>query len=126
MDDYNILLVRKDAKKGEYSTIEDAIAAINTAGDASSSNRYLIKVGVGAFEENLLNVPSWVTILGESNQSTEIKTAGDHDCFILNTQTHIFNLRINMLARPTRKAIYVLDSQTGIVTGKLYVFEYLK
>jgi hypothetical protein len=76
---YNVLLVRKNPSVGEYATINDAISAI---GVSSSSNRYVIQVGVGTFTESYIDLSSkpYVSIVGTSIESTIIEpNASNHD-----------------------------------------------
>ncbi len=65
----NILQVKSNPGDGEFATIEAALATIVSSSD---SNRYLINVGVGTFNENPLNVPPYVSIRGASIQTTII------------------------------------------------------
>ncbi len=65
----NILQVKKNPGMNEFLSIEAAIASISSS---NASNRYLINVGVGLFNENPLILPPYVSIRGGSIQTTLI------------------------------------------------------
>jgi len=75
----NVLYVEKVPILGQFATVEAALASITTN---SSLNRFLIKVGVGDFPENQLNMKSYVSVIGSSIQETIIRPAGNHDLFV--------------------------------------------
>lgn len=77
----NILIVNKNPIQGQYLTIESAINAIVAP---SSTNRWLILVGVGQFAENTLVLPSYTSIVGASIQETQV--------FPLTITQHMFEL----------------------------------
>jgi hypothetical protein len=74
----NILEVSKYPQAGQFATIEDALNSITTN---SSTNPFIIKVGVGIFLENQLNVKPYVSIVGTSIQSTIVKPIGNNNLF---------------------------------------------
>ena len=59
----NIVKVNKNnpTVEGEFSSIVSAIASIT---DSSSTNQYLIKVGPGIYNEPLLTLPDFVSLMG--------------------------------------------------------------
>jgi len=75
----NVLCVEKVPTSGQFPSVESALAFITTN---SATNRFLIKVGVGIFLENQLNMKSYVSVIGASIQETIIEPAGDYDLFV--------------------------------------------
>lgn len=72
----NVLLVRKNPAQGQYATIEEANDAITTNSD---TNRFLVDIGVGIFEENELMAKAYVSYKGASIQETIITPSGSHN-----------------------------------------------
>lgn len=76
---------------GDYTTITQAISAINTAGDAASDNPYVIIVMAGTYDEDV-TLPNYVSLKGQGWKATTIDgriTVGDgsyiQDLFIYPT-----------------------------------------
>ncbi len=63
----NLIVVQKNPRAGEFLTIEEALASIT---DASSTNPYCVVVGPGIYTENVLNIPAYVSVRGESILTT--------------------------------------------------------
>jgi pectin methylesterase-like acyl-CoA thioesterase len=72
---------------GDFTTIYDAIASIT---DASADNTYGILVGPGVYVEQQLNVPSYVSVVGSSINSTIVEPSGlTHHVFSLSKMTEL-------------------------------------
>ncbi len=66
----NVITVDRNGG-GDYTTINQAITAINNAGDASYSNPYIIWIMAGIYDEDV-NVPSYVSLKGQGFPTTRI------------------------------------------------------
>jgi hypothetical protein len=66
----NKLIVQKDPGEEQFLTIQ---GAINSISDANEDNRYLVSVGPGIYEENIIMKP-FVDVIGTSNHSTIIRS----------------------------------------------------
>jgi len=91
----NVKMVKKNPGTGEYSTIASAIAAINSAGDVSATNRYVIYIGPGVYSESLLTVPSYVYLVGKHIAATIIEpNASNHNVINLSSNSGLVNLTV--------------------------------
>lgn len=68
VNDENTVYVRKQG--GDFLTIKEAVESITTA---SSSNVYVVKVGGGVYQEQPIQMKSYVSVVGESSVSTIIE-----------------------------------------------------
>lgn len=75
----NVLKVRKNPGKFEFSSVKTAIDSIS---GNSSSNRYLIDVGPGTFNEDPFTMKPWVAIVADSWQSTTLSATNANANFI--------------------------------------------
>lgn len=81
------VIVQKDPVTGQFASIEEAIASIT---DASASKPYCISVGPGIYNENTLVVPQYVSIKGESINTTIVSpNIPNQQLFIMNTRTEL-------------------------------------
>ena len=88
--DSNIITVAE--KGGDYESIKDALDSI---ADASSTNRYVIQIGPGIFEEAQLQMKEYVTIQGQSKTQVVVDADNDNDDFIIGiANSSIINLNI--------------------------------
>ncbi len=64
----NVIVVAKSG--GDFTSVA---AALNSIGDASENNRYLVRVAPGIYEEdNLVEIPSYVHLQGDGPRTTII------------------------------------------------------
>jgi hypothetical protein len=112
----NVLYVEKVPIAGQYGTVEAALAAITTN---SPTNQFIIKIGVGIFTENVLNVKPYVSIIGSSIQETIIKPAGNHHIFVVTgIMTELLFMSLQS-TQPGYAAIFCDDSGDYFQVHKL-------
>jgi len=71
----NLVNVKKNPGTGEFPTIKDAIDSITTS---SETNRYVIQVGPGIYDEvNPLVIPTYVSVVGSSINTTTVRPTDD-------------------------------------------------
>lgn len=88
----NVLYVKKNPGVGEYSSINTAMAAILTN---TPTNQFVIEVGPGEFTESLITVKDYVSIKGESIETTTIiPDTSNHHVFSMGLETEISFLTI--------------------------------
>jgi pectin methylesterase-like acyl-CoA thioesterase len=81
------VIVQKDPTPDQYSTIEAALASIT---DATIDKQYCVFVGPGVYTENTLNVPAYVSIKGDSINTTIVSPAvPNQNLFVMNTYVEI-------------------------------------
>jgi hypothetical protein len=78
-------------KGGDFSSIASGVAA---AVSPSADRRYVILVEPGIYNEPLINVPSYVSIVGRDEFSISIRPTGNHGVFNLNQNTLLSFLQI--------------------------------
>ncbi len=118
----NYVRVKKDPGQGEFLTIESAIASIS---GATVTNPYIIKVGPGEFTENELTVPAYVSVEGESIQSTIVKVASATEhLFILNTGCELSFMNLVGLNGSGKAAIKIDDAGDFVQTHKLSIYDF--
>jgi YD repeat-containing protein len=79
-------------KPGDFGSVAAAAATILNSAD---ENRYVIYVGPGRFLEPIINLPAYVSVVGESIQSTIIEPDTNlHDVFVLNEGCEISFLTV--------------------------------
>lgn len=89
----NTLTVKKNPGYGEYGTLLSAFQAIDSFGDASEDNRYLVVVTNGVYSEPELIVPDFVTVRGDAVYNCIIEAdSPDHDVMILGSQCELNRL----------------------------------
>ncbi|MFH1896313.1 MAG: MerR family DNA-binding transcriptional regulator, partial [bacterium] len=66
----NVITVDRNSG-GDYTTIATAVAAINTLGDASAANPYVIWVMAGTYDEDV-TLPDYVSLKGQGWRQTQI------------------------------------------------------
>lgn len=71
----NVVVVNKSPGPDQFSTIQ---AAIDSITDASATNRYLVKVGPGIFQESIVMKP-FVDVQGSTTNTTIIEAANTSD-----------------------------------------------
>jgi pectin methylesterase-like acyl-CoA thioesterase len=82
-----LVQVQKDPGTGEFLTIESALASIT---DASASKPYCVLVGPGIYDENVLNVPAYVSVKGSSINTTVVRPVIPNQyLFVLGNNTEI-------------------------------------
>ena len=114
--DTNIVVVAK--KGGDFKTLADAIAYIVTLGDAAEDNKYLINVGPGTFVEPLLQVPSFVYIVGWQQDMTVIQPDADtHHVFQLSNRSGLMFITIAN-AGANQSGVYLEDIGDWITIHK--------
>lgn len=78
--DLKIITVAK--RGGDFASVQ---AAVDSIIDSSDTNRYVVSVGPGLFIENQINLPEYVSVKGESIQTTLIQPADETaDLFVMN------------------------------------------
>lgn len=83
----NILKVKKNPGTGEFSSIAAAIATITTS---SETNKYLVEVGPGIYEEPEITIPPYVSITGSTINITTVKPIDeDQHLFIMGARTEV-------------------------------------
>jgi hypothetical protein len=85
--DPRIITVAK--KGGDFSSVSASVAYIT---DSSENNRYIIKVGPGAFTENEIDLSNkpYVSVIGSDIQATEIFASGsNHNIFKLGNTSEV-------------------------------------
>lgn len=118
------------AKKGaDFTSIKAAMASIL---DASSSNRYIIKVSTGVFTEDTIQMKPYVYIRGESGASTIISTdATSKHLFLGAPNSAIQDATLTGCTDSGKYAVYfdnniaaggleILNCRTGNVYGIVY------
>lgn len=105
--DQNVIIVAK--KGGDFSSIKLAIDSIS---DASSTNRYVVKVGPGVYEEDTITLKEYVNIEGYGVGTKIIPTTSvDHHILIGSIFSHVSNILLGG-ARNGYCAVY-FDSVSG-------------
>lgn len=118
----NLVRVKKNPGAGEFLTIQSAIASIS---GASALNPYVIKVGPGEFIENQLTVPAYVSVEGESIQTTVVKTATTtQHLFVLNTGCELSFMSLYGSMGANKAAIYVEDGGDFTQLHKLSIYDF--
>lgn len=84
VSDENTIYVRKQG--GDFLTIKEAVDSITTA---SSSNAYVIKVGGGVYQEEQIQMKSYVSVVGESSVSTIIEAIDPESTLIIGADQSI-------------------------------------
>lgn len=84
VSDENTIYVRKQG--GDFLTIKEAVDSITTA---SSSNAYVIKVGGGVYQEQQIQMKSYVSVVGESSVSTIIEAIDSDSTLIIGADQSI-------------------------------------
>jgi hypothetical protein len=85
--DANIIRVSKQG--GDFSSVKAAIESIT---DATSTNKYIVKVGVGIFIEDTIQLKQYVSIVGEDYINTIIEVDDiNKDLIIAAPNSSIFN-----------------------------------
>jgi hypothetical protein len=84
VNDENTVYVRKQG--GDFLTIKEAVESITTA---SSSNVYVVKVGGGVYEEEQIQMKSYVSVVGESSVSTIIQASNPNSTLIVGADQSI-------------------------------------
>jgi hypothetical protein len=84
ISDENTIYVRKQG--GDFLTIKEAVDSITTA---SSSNTYVVKVGGGVYQEQPIQMKSYVSVVGESSVSTIIEAIDPNSTLIIGADQSI-------------------------------------
>ena len=84
VSDENTVYVRKQG--GDFLTIKEAVESITTA---SSSNVYVVKVGGGVYQEDPIQMKSYVSVVGESSVSTIIEAKDPESTLIIGADQSI-------------------------------------
>lgn len=92
---------------GDYTTIADAVDAINTFGDASDGNRYLINLMPGTYTEDIV-MPDFVAIMGAGFNVTTI--AGT-------VEIGSGDMLTNVLVYPQGTQLVAIDAHPDISTS---------
>jgi hypothetical protein len=79
--DRNIVTVRKYG--GDFTSVSAACDYIKNSLSPSSTNRYLVQVGPGVFNEPIINPPSYCSVTGSTIQPTVIVPDGNHHAFYI-------------------------------------------
>lgn len=83
---------RSPSETGDFTSISVAAASIT---DADENNRYVISVGPGLFVENTITLPPYVSVIGESIQSTIVEAStSSQDVFVVDVGCEISFLTI--------------------------------
>lgn len=114
----NLLIVRKNPLSGQFSSVYDAIKSIS---DASSTNRYTIKIESGIYAEKELEVPSYVYINGENLGGTIIVPDGEHHIFIMSNMTSLSDLTISGRNISGKAAVKIDNCGNFIVLSNLFI-----
>ncbi len=96
---------------GDYTTITDAINAINTAGDNTLSAPYIIELMTGIYTEDI-TLPDYTSIIGRSIQSTTIDGT-----VTVNSGCHVENMLIYPTGTQTVALVADPDTSTSYLTN---------
>jgi len=113
----NTKYVSKTPISGQFSSIESAINSC-IASSPSSDNQFLIIVMAGEYIENVLNVPSYVRITGQNQESTIISPVGDHNIFNL---TSFSSLNFMSLKNSTQCGVSIIDANNFTLMHKVTI-----
>lgn len=110
------LTVKKNPGAGQFSSVK---AAVDSISDASITKPYQINIGPGIYEEDTINVPSYVHLRGERG-ATIIKAADPtQDIFVINSNCSVAQLRVEGATGPNaaafRRTAGVTESFINIV-----------
>lgn len=118
----NIVKVKLNPSTGEFSSIAAAAASIL---DSSATNPYVIKVGPGEYTEPVINLPAYVSVEGESIQSTIIlPSTNTQHLFVLNTGCELSFMSMVGLLGAGKAAIYIVDVGDFTQTHKLSIYDF--
>ena len=118
----NIVRVKKNPGLGEFLTIESALASIV---GATATNPFVVKVAAGEYVENELTVPAYVSVEGESIQSTIVKVNSSiQHAFILNTACELSFMSIQGVNGAGKAAIYIANAGDFTQTHKLSIYDF--
>jgi pectin methylesterase-like acyl-CoA thioesterase len=99
--DRNIITVSKVG--GDFKSVKSAIDSIT---DASATNKYIVKVGPGIFEESTITLKQHVTILGENYITSIIQAVNpDSDLIIAVPNANIFNVMLTGATATNRSLV---------------------
>lgn len=83
----NVLLVQKEPRVGQYTTIKQAVESIV---DAGPEKHYMIRVAPGIYEEEEIVLPAYTSVCGAAINATIIKPlVADQHVFIMDTMTEL-------------------------------------
>jgi hypothetical protein len=118
----NELRVKLNPGTGEFSSIAAAAATITTS---SITNPFVIRVGPGEYTEPVINLPEYVSVVGESIQTTIVKTATDtQHLFVLSTGCELsFMTMIGQLGA-NKAAIYIANAENFTQTHKVSIYDF--
>ena len=104
----------------DYNTVK---SAINSITGASETNPYTVKVGPGVYyENNPINIPSWVAVVGDDSISTIIQASNpSQTLFYLGDQSAIFDCQIQGVTGTGVSAIVYSSSTTPQSSAISYV-----
>lgn len=118
----NILRVKKNNGVGEFLTLEDAVATIT---DSSATNPYLISVGVGPFLVSQIVLPPYVSVRGDSIQSTQLISANNNEhMFVLNTGCELSFMSLYGLGGADYAAIHVNNVGDFAQLHKISIYDF--
>ena len=114
---HNRLIVSVEPKSGQYDSIAAAIAAVTSPAD---DNRWVIKVEPGIYTEPLCDIPSYVSIVGDSTEAVVVKPDGDHNIFNLSQHSRMNFMTISD-APSGRYGIYAYDIGNFAILHKVSI-----
>ncbi len=123
------VVVQKNPIVGQYLTIESAIASIS---DASSTKPYCVVVGPGLYFENQLDIPAYVSIKGESMDTTIVSpNIPNQYLFNMNNNTEISFMTLKGIdgsvspgAGTGYPAVYCEDVGESARMHKISIYDY--
>jgi hypothetical protein len=113
----NVFRVKKNPGTGEYPSISAAVAAADSATPGPGSP-YMVWVAPGVYVEPLIEVPSYVYVVGQSMESVQVQPSGDHDQFKLGEDAGIMHLSIRNTGTG-RAAIRAEDTGFNCIVHKV-------
>lgn len=111
----NVFVVSANPNVGEYTSIEAALAACVLP---SYTNRYLISIKAGIYQENELTVPSFVCITGTCAETVLVQAKGNTNLFNLSGNTALYNITIDTVPQ---RAVSVIDCGRYVQLSKVII-----
>jgi len=97
----------------EFSSISDAIAEINSRGDAGPANAYAIVVGAGRFTDAPFTIPEHVTVTGFGSSTLLQPSTDSQDFITLSVNSKIANVKAEGPSDPSNYTIKLDTSVSG-------------
>ena len=115
----NLITVGLSGSNTNYNSIKLAVDSIT---DATSTNTYTVKVGPGLYNEDPIQLKSFVAVIGESSESTIVQATNPSSSLFLGAdQSFISDMKIQGVTAPSASAILYSTSQSIASQAILYI-----